>query len=212
MATYNQIQIKSYEQLLPKFSSEPGLQYCDKFEFSNNSIYRGQMKKIDDNLRKQMQQSDASSNTSGQLGALQNRLSAKATSTPKDNQMNGVENFNDSADMGQQPRVSENSLTNIVRHGYGIQVWTDGAHYEGQWVCDVKEGKGTMTYVNGEKYEGEWKNDKAHGKGTLTYVRGDKYVGDWWEAKKHGYVRPQLSCFWCAEHSVVAGPTVLLQW
>ena len=62
-------------------------------------MYRGQLKKIDETLRKQMQQSDTSSNTSGQLGALQNRLSARAE-VKKDTVMTGFENFNDSADMG----------------------------------------------------------------------------------------------------------------
>jgi len=26
------------------------------------------------------------------------------------------------------------------RHGYGIQYWTDGAHYEGNWVFNKAEG------------------------------------------------------------------------
>ena len=54
MKNYNQIQMKTYEQLLPKFQNEPGLEYVDKFVYPNNSIYRGQMKKVDEALRQKM--------------------------------------------------------------------------------------------------------------------------------------------------------------
>jgi hypothetical protein len=37
----NEFQMKSYEQLLPHFSNEPGLVYEDYFVYSNNSVYRG---------------------------------------------------------------------------------------------------------------------------------------------------------------------------
>jgi len=43
--------MKTYEQLLEKFSSEKGLEYVDKFIYPNNSIFRGQMKKIDEITR-----------------------------------------------------------------------------------------------------------------------------------------------------------------
>ncbi len=33
---------------MPKFSSEPGLEYADSFLYPNNSTYRGQMKKLDE--------------------------------------------------------------------------------------------------------------------------------------------------------------------
>ena len=60
MRTQNNIQMMTYEQLLPKFSNEPGLEYADNFVYSNNSIYRGQMKRVDDEVRRRLQ-SDTSS-------------------------------------------------------------------------------------------------------------------------------------------------------
>lgn len=54
MRSYNQVQMKTYEQLLPKFSNEPGLIYRDMFVYPNNSIYRGQMKKKDENSQIQL--------------------------------------------------------------------------------------------------------------------------------------------------------------
>ena len=79
MRHQNQIQIKTYEQLLPKFSNETGLEYADQFVYSNNSVYRGQMKRVDDDVRRRLQ-SDNSSQNNVKGGALQNRLSAKCDS------------------------------------------------------------------------------------------------------------------------------------
>ena len=73
--------MKSYEHLLPRFSNEPGLEYVDKFAYQNNSVYRGQMKKVDEVLKQKLinMQSTNSDNASSHhsKGALQNRLSAK---------------------------------------------------------------------------------------------------------------------------------------
>ena len=52
-----------------------------------------------------------------------------------------------------------------MRHGYGVQMWPDGA-----------------------KYEGYWKNDKAHGKGKFYHVEGDVYDGDWAQDKVRYYI------------------------
>ncbi len=38
---------------------------------------------------------------------------------------------------------------NEYRHGYGIQYWTDGAHYEGQWFMNKAEGQGTFWHAGG---------------------------------------------------------------
>jgi hypothetical protein len=40
--------MKTYDQLVSKFSNEPGLVYRDMFIYPNNSCYRGQMKKKDE--------------------------------------------------------------------------------------------------------------------------------------------------------------------
>jgi len=70
MRNYNQIQMKSYEQLLPKFANEPGLEYVDKFVYQNNSVYRGQMKKVDEQVKQRllaMQSDTMSTNSKGAL-------------------------------------------------------------------------------------------------------------------------------------------------
>jgi len=59
----------TYEQMLPLFSNEPGLEYVDKFEYSNHSVYRGQMKKVDESVRAKLMSSENQSQNSGR-GAL----------------------------------------------------------------------------------------------------------------------------------------------
>lgn len=44
-----------------------------------------------------------------------------------------------------------------VRHGYGVQVWPDGARYEGYWENGKATGRGKFTHVDGDIYDGEWR-------------------------------------------------------
>ena len=62
--------MKTYEQMLPQFSNEPGLEYVDKFEYSNHSVYRGQMKKVDESVRAKLVLSDNNSVNNRGAGAL----------------------------------------------------------------------------------------------------------------------------------------------
>lgn len=61
------------------------------------------------------------------------------------------------------------------RHGYGIQVWPDGAKYEGFWENGKANGKGKFVHVDGDVYDGDWKDDKASGYGVYIHNNGAKY-------------------------------------
>ena len=111
------------------------------------------MKKVDESVRAKLMSSENQSQSS--RGALQNRLSAKQ------------ERFSETED---NPA--------IVRHGYGVQYWTDGAHYEGQWSYNKAEGQGTFWHAEGDIYRGEFKNDMANGYGEYTHINGSKYKGE----------------------------------
>ena len=41
-----------------------------------------------------------------------------------------------------------------MRHGYGVQVWPDGAKYEGMWEDGKATGKGKFVHVDGDVYDG----------------------------------------------------------
>ncbi|CAG9322820.1 unnamed protein product [Blepharisma stoltei] len=76
--------------------------------------------------------------------------------------------------------------TNNQRHGYGIQIWSDGSKYEGYWKNDKANGKGRLIHADGDVYDGEWKDDKAHGFGIYIHSDGARYEGMWAEDKQCG--------------------------
>lgn len=134
MRTQNQLNIKTFEQLIPKFSNEPGLQYVDRLEFPNNSVYRGQIKIVDEATRKRLESNEDNSNSFNSKGAIQNRLSNKGDSQ-KDSQMGSQGN---NKTVTPDPQNEEDKYK--IRHGYGVQFWIDGAHYEGYWINGKAEG------------------------------------------------------------------------
>lgn len=82
-----------------------------------------------------------------------------------------------------------------IRHGFGIQVWPDGAKYEGNWRENVASGRGKFYHIDGDVYDGKqsctllinylgnWDNDKANGYGVYLHSNGSKYEGDWKDDK-----------------------------
>ena len=51
----------------------------------------------------------------------------------------------------------------VIKHGVGIQIWKDGAKYEGEWINGKACGKGVFYHVNGDVYDGEFREDRANG-------------------------------------------------
>jgi hypothetical protein len=56
------------------------------------------------------------------------------------------------------------------KHGKGKFAWSDGSHYEGDFVDNNIEGKGIYVWWDGRKFDGEWKNNKMEGEGIFTWV------------------------------------------
>lgn len=71
--------------------------------------------------------------------------------------------------------------------GKGMQIWPDGAKYEGYWENGKASGKGRLIHADGDVYTGEWKNDKAEGYGEYRHKDGATYIGAWKDDKQHGY-------------------------
>ncbi|XP_071342600.1 ankyrin repeat and MYND domain-containing protein 1 [Trachinotus anak] len=73
------------------------------------------------------------------------------------------------------------------REGLGVQEWSDGSRYEGEFVNGFKHGKGRYTWRNGEYYEGSFYKDYRHGDGLYCWPTGHKFVGKFYLNRKEGY-------------------------
>ena len=58
-----------------------------------------------------------------------------------------------------------------------VQVWPDGARYEGQWLDNKASGRGQFWHADGDVYRGEWADDKANGQGRYDHANGAVYDG-----------------------------------
>lgn len=113
-------------------------------------------------------------------------------------------------------RMYEGDMFKNLKHGEGIEYWTDGTinfigdfikgrrtygklykdngllWYEGNIKDDHFDGEGTSYYENGNiEYKGEWKNDKFHGKGEWFYNENldyMKYSGNFLDGKPDGSI------------------------
>jgi len=69
---------------------------------------------------------------------------------------------------------------NNTRSGHGINVFSDGSHYEGEWLDDKMHGQGKLYWTNGNHYEGEFSNGIICGHGILYTQNGTvTYEGNW---------------------------------
>ena len=65
--------------------------------------------------------------------------------------------------------LNQNGQQELVKHGKGMQVWQDGARYEGDWRNGMAQGKGKFNHANGDVYEGEFYCDRANGFGVYIH-------------------------------------------
>jgi hypothetical protein len=71
--------------------------------------------------------------------------------------------------------------------GRGVETWTDGRRYEGDFKNGKKDGEGTFEWPNGNKYVGSWRNGKQHGIGVwVSSEEGamTKRQGEWVNGKR----------------------------
>merc|ERR1712232_503307 len=72
------------------------------------------------------------------------------------------------------------------QHGKGLQNWSDGRVYDGEFAYGKLSGFGRMTWDTGSglmRYEGE---DQKHGEGRFVWPDGCAYEGQWVAGKRHG--------------------------
>lgn len=73
------------------------------------------------------------------------------------------------------------------RQGYGQQIASNGAKYEGFFKGGEFDGIGRLINFNGDYYIGTWEMGKASGNGTFVTADGNKYTGEWKENVHHGH-------------------------
>ncbi|CAN8234130.1 unnamed protein product [Cochlearia groenlandica] len=70
--------------------------------------------------------------------------------------------------------------------GYGIECWSKGSKYKGQYKKGLRHGYGVYWFYTGDSYSGEWFNGQSHGFGMQTCADGSSYVGQFKFGVKHG--------------------------
>ena len=76
--------------------------------------------------------------------------------------------------------------------GRGVETWSDGRRYEGDFKNGKKDGEGTFEWPNGNRFVGSWRNGKQHGLGIWISAEGgnlgsgqhQKRQGEWVNGKR----------------------------
>ena len=63
------------------------------------------------------------------------------------------------------------------KNGYGIQTWTDGDKYEGQFKNNLMHGQGVYSFASGTVHSGAWERGNKHGYAVVTWANGNQYEG-----------------------------------
>ena len=58
------------------------------------------------------------------------------------------------------------------RHGQGVQTFSDGRKYVGEWKDGMRDGHGTFNFPDGYRFSGEWKKD-VRWNGTVFDINGE---------------------------------------
>jgi hypothetical protein len=67
------------------------------------------------------------------------------------------------------------------RHGFGVQFYKSGEHFEGTWANDCREGDDQCVLDSPDKtrYLGGFRQDQKHGSGLITKPDGTKIHEIW---------------------------------
>ncbi|XP_078444164.1 uncharacterized protein LOC144713457 [Wolffia australiana] len=68
----------------------------------------------------------------------------------------------------------------------GVEVYTNGDYYEGEFNLGKSNGSGVYYYVGNGKYEGDWVEGKYDGHGVESWSRGSRYRGQYRRGLRHG--------------------------
>lgn len=92
----------------------------------------------------------------------------------------GIENYSNGCKY-------EGNFDNGFRNGKGTFYWNDSEKYVGEFKNGKINGYGTKYYSDGCKYEGDFENEEKNGRGTFYWKNGNKYIGEFKNGKINGY-------------------------
>ena len=85
-----------------------------------------------------------------------------------------------------EEKVLLNATKHIVSNGATYSGQLKHKTFEGKKIF-IQHGKGIQLWKDGAKYEGDWRNGRAHGSGTFFHANGDKYTGLFQKAQANGF-------------------------
>lgn len=77
-------------------------------------------------------------------------------------------------------------LVGTKKQGYGIQVWPNGAIYEGWWHENLPSVYGMMIFSDGDVFAGEWESGEMNGLGVFTSYNKFEFLGNFKHGEPHG--------------------------
>ncbi|KAJ8541702.1 hypothetical protein K7X08_002518 [Anisodus acutangulus] len=71
-------------------------------------------------------------------------------------------------------------------NGSGVYNYFVNGRYEGDWVDGKYDGYGIESWARGSKYRGQYRQGLRHGYGVYKFYTGDTYTGQWCNGQSHG--------------------------
>ncbi|KAF6147693.1 hypothetical protein GIB67_003024, partial [Kingdonia uniflora] len=81
--------------------------------------------------------------------------------------------------------LKEENNKGVIREG--VEFYSNGDFYEGEFHQGKCSGSGVYTYIVGGKYEGDWIDGRYDGYGIESWVRGSRYRGQYRQGLRHGF-------------------------
>ncbi|GAB4844887.1 hypothetical protein Ancab_038278 [Ancistrocladus abbreviatus] len=72
-------------------------------------------------------------------------------------------------------------------NGSGVYTYFVNGRYEGDWVDGKYDGYGIESWAKGSKYRGQYRQGMRHGYGVYKFFTGDTYAGEWCNGQYHGF-------------------------
>ncbi|XP_057809687.1 uncharacterized protein LOC131024191 [Salvia miltiorrhiza] len=82
--------------------------------------------------------------------------------------------------------IYEGEFHNGKCNGSGVYSFVVNGRYEGDWIDGRYEGYGIESWARGSKYKGQYKQGLRHGYGVYKFYTGDSYAGEWYNGQSHG--------------------------